>query len=1194
MSYDGGISVKINNSKLKAMLVEAESDGLFIEYFTENEKYDFSFENMDSSDVTGCPKDLDDLKDYILQLIEAINEEDNYEEYCRFKRKFDAEYPSIKTSFSYVKWVYVPSDYDRSDYDDDVLEFKYGNPVRKKASNKKKNGPLTLKEIFPGIDMTKPSGLVVDDDGCCTGYDRKQHSEFLGEENCLFITKDAQIIEDENDEIFDLLTMYDKCVVTSDLEDFGEYYNCGGFRLFYIIDAETNKVVYSSEKDEFCSDTYGLSLSLSLEEEEDDHFNEVLGKYTKCDGSKFYGEIEEDDDEDEKEEEDTSTSPQDKAEDLIDDAEARAENWMQYYGEYIDHNPVIDFDGSLFVFTGFGHRDDKDHPIVQKVIEKGGQYRSKVSGLTNYLVVDPRGAGDTKVEAAIEQREKGKNIQIVLLEDLEKALEGKTTAKKSSATSAKTIATKTSSSKSTSAKSTTKSKRDSSSSGKNSTETSKSSYDIDEITGKLMNYRGRKKDIVLPNGIKIVGEKAFENKKITSVVIPEGVETIEAYAFSSCTSLNSVTLPNTIKKIGEHAFEICKYLTNITIPEGVETIEAYAFYGCWHLNSVTLPNTIKKIGEYAFYSCDQFTSIVIPEGVETIDAYSLSCCENLKSVALPNTLKKIGKSAFFSCEQLTSIVIPEGVETIDDDAFSECRNLKSVTLPNTLKTIGEDAFTECEQLTSIIIPEGVDTIEKGVFSKCNNLDKVVLPSTIKKIGDTAFAWCRNLTSIFIPEGCEEIDGGAFLECEKLKDIYVPNSVHAIGDIAFYTENNDTTVHTIRGSCADISADGDYKVDYQYPTSGTATIVSSRTTYTPTSSSRANATCSNSSNYNTSSGSSSSGKNSAETSNSNYVIDDTNGRLTKYKGGGKAVVLPKGIKIIGERAFENEKIFSIVIPEGVETIEAYAFFGCENLKSVTLPNTLKTIGEDAFSECEQLTNIIIPEGVDSIENEVFYDCYNLNKVVLPSSVKKIGDSAFSFCKLTRIVVPEGCEELGKNAFYMCDKLKDIYVPDSVHTIGKYAFNTDNDDTTVHTIKGSYADISADGDYKVDYQYPTSSAATVVSSKTTYVPTSSSRINETSSNYSNSTNSSSDSTEDPVKKGLRYLSYFLLFIGIALLIIGLVIRWNDPDSIYATGRYGTGVVHYSNVYGQWFRAIGIIVTTVGFFLRVGSANIRKSKK
>ena len=132
MSYDGGISVKINNSKLKTMLEESESDGLNVELFSEDKKYDFSFENMDSSTVSGCPKDLDDLKDYILQLIEAFNEEDNYEAYCRFKKEFDVEYPSIKTSFSYVKWVYVPSDYERSDYDDDVLEFKYGKPGRKK------------------------------------------------------------------------------------------------------------------------------------------------------------------------------------------------------------------------------------------------------------------------------------------------------------------------------------------------------------------------------------------------------------------------------------------------------------------------------------------------------------------------------------------------------------------------------------------------------------------------------------------------------------------------------------------------------------------------------------------------------------------------------------------------------------------------------------------------------------------------------------------------------------------------------------------------------------------------------------------------------------------------------------------------------------------------------------------------------
>ena len=686
----------------------------------------------------------------------------------------------------------------------------------------KKNGPSTLKEIFPGIDMTKPSGLVVDEDGCCTGYDRKQHAEFLGEENCLFITKDAQIIEDEDDEIFDLLTMYDKCVVTSDLEDFGEYYNCGGFHLFYIIDAETNKVIYSSEEDEFCSNTYGLSLSLSLEEEEDDHFNEVLGKYTKCDdsnssegittsekssttsekttatrtlsseststkstkkngpstlkeifpgidmtkpsglvidddgcckcydldqhaeflgeenclfitkavktmeadeeyltvgdipdncyivfnydesfdkcvvttdledfgpfyecsgfhlfyiidaktnevvyssekdefcaasnetdlefdviaklykvlekytkcdGSSFYGEIDEEFDEDE-EEEVTSTSNQARVEDPIDDearAKVRAEEWMQYYGKYIDHNPVINFDGSLFVFTGFGsHSFEKDDPIVQKVIEKGGQYRSKVSGLTNYLIVDPSDAGGSKIEAAVEQRKNGKNIQIVLLEDLEKALEGKVTAKKSSTTSEKTTATKTSSSESTSAKSTTKSKRDSSSSGKNSTETvhegttvTQQDCEIDS-SGVLTGYFGSAKNIILPNGITAIGQDAFFNNEIiNSVVIPEGVEKIEDGAFWMCTNLKSVVLPSTIQKIGDNAFN-SSGLTSIVIPDGCEEIGTDCFTNCEKLKDIYVSASVCEIGVDAFCTFNDAMVIHTSRG-STADSFA--------------------------------------------------------------------------------------------------------------------------------------------------------------------------------------------------------------------------------------------------------------------------------------------------------------------------------------------------------------------------------------------------------------------------------------------------------------------------------------------------------------------------------------------------------------------------------------------
>ena len=99
------------------------------------------------------------------------------------------------------------------------------------------------------------------------------------------------------------------------------------------------------------------------------------------------------------------------------------ERWLSSYGKYVEKKPCISFDGTLFVFTGLvSHSDDKDHPIIEKVLKKGGQYRSKVSGVTDYLIVNPSEAGESKTKAAIEQQKKGKNIKIVLLEDLEKVL----------------------------------------------------------------------------------------------------------------------------------------------------------------------------------------------------------------------------------------------------------------------------------------------------------------------------------------------------------------------------------------------------------------------------------------------------------------------------------------------------------------------------------------------------------------------------------------------------------------------------------------------------------------------------------------------------------------------------------------------------------------------------------------------------
>ena len=285
-------------------------------------------------------------------------------------------------------------------------------------------------------------------------------------------------------------------------------------------------------------------------------------------------------------------------------AEEAAEEWMRKYEKYLEDDPVIDFNGTIFVFSGLaGHWAEKDDPIVQKVIEKGGQYRSKVSGLTNYLVVDPRYAGQSKIVAVMEQLQKGKNIKVILLEDLEKALEGKTATKKTSSPATKTTSTaKASSTKSSSAgtKTTTKASAATANTPKG-TKASKSDCEIDYLDI-LTAYNGNAKAIILPDGITGIGEDAFfNNDTITSVVIPEGVEEIGDGAFWMCENLKSISLPSTLRKIGANAFN-SSGLINIVIPDGCEEIGQDCFTGCNKLKDIYVPDSVYDIGDDAFYT----------------------------------------------------------------------------------------------------------------------------------------------------------------------------------------------------------------------------------------------------------------------------------------------------------------------------------------------------------------------------------------------------------------------------------------------------------------------------------------------------------------------------------------------------------------------------------------------------------------
>lgn len=223
-----------------------------------------------------------------------------------------------------------------------------------------------------------------------------------------------------------------------------------------------------------------------------------------------------------------------------------------------------------------------------------------------------------------------------------------------------------------------------------------------------------------------IGNQAFAECDITSVIIPNTVTSIGYRAFGACTSLTSITLPDSLQSIGEAAFSGCESLTSLVIPNTVTTIGMYPFSGCSSLTSITLPDALTSVG-YAFFSdCTSLTSVILGSNITSIEYNAFHNCTSLTNITLPDAVTTIGAQAFANCTSLNSINLGSSMTTIGVSAFFGCSNLTSIVIPNTVTEIGDIAFMNCSSLVSVVIGSSVGQIVSGTFNGCTSLTSIIV------------------------------------------------------------------------------------------------------------------------------------------------------------------------------------------------------------------------------------------------------------------------------------------------------------------------------------------------------------------------------------------------------------------------------------------------------------------------------------
>ncbi len=406
---------------------------------------------------------------------------------------------------------------------------------------------------------------------------------------------------------------------------------------------------------------------------------------------------------------------------------------------------------------------------------------------------------------------------------------------------------------------------------------------------------------------------------------------------------------------------------NPVIPDSVNTIEHGAFQADHYSKvTVTIPNSVTKISGNPFAYNNRNTTISLEKDHPTLELvdgvlydkaeHRLICATGNKNSysILPGT-EIIEKEAFCR-NKASSIKLPDSIKQIGPGAFADT-GLTKINITEGVEFVEKGLFCRCGKLTSVTIPNSVKTIGADAFRGCSSLQSITIPDSVISIGEEAFHGCANLKKIVIPEGVASIEGETFMGCSKLQSITIPESITSVGDFAF-CECKSLLNITIPDNTTVVGVGAFYNCEKL-----------------------------------------------KEVTIGNGVEDIQVGWVGTSFSGSKNV---KSLTITGsieKWKFSDEfmaKIQTVVLGEGTKSVEPGIFKKFTNLEKVTIPGSVRSIGESAFEGLKKLKSVEIGDGVVTISRNAFADCPNLKKITIPDSVKTIHDSSFNQKQLTMTV------------------------------------------------------------------------------------------------------------------------------------------------------------------------------------------------